>query len=148
MPMNLKTLQVKTLIPKETLGKYEATLTFCCYIARLNYENRARKTLKAYDLLEYSPLVFNTGLSYLTYSKSTDDKIEKNLGKKMPSGFLLYDAKHDTPLSITVFDYTKKPSLLFGNEKVIVVSFRGTLSIQSALKDLYIIYPLRQRSFF
>ena len=137
--MNTKKLQINPLIEKEILGKYEATLTFCCYIARLNYENRPRKALKAYNLLDYSPLVFNKGLSALTYSKSTDTKIEPDT-TKAASGFLLYDSKQDTPLSITLFDYSKRPSNIFGNQKIIVVSFRGTLSIQTALKDLNAIY--------
>ena len=138
-PMNLKTLQINPLVSKDILGNYEAVLTFCCYISRLNYENRPRKLLKAYKLLEFSPLVFNKGLSTLTYSKSTDTMLE-SANTTQPCGFLLYDAKHDNPLSITLFDYTTAPSLLFGKEKVIVVSFRGTLSIQSTLKDLNAIY--------
>jgi hypothetical protein len=140
-PMKLQGLRIDPLISKDILAKYEAAITFCSYMSRLIYENRARKVLKAYKLLDYSPLVFNTGLSHLTYSKSTDDKIERGDVREKPlSGFLLYDAKQDTPVSVVMFDYTKEPSSIFGSEKIIVVCFRGTLSVQTALKDLYAIY--------
>lgn len=139
-PMKLQGLQIDPLISKDILAKYEAVVTFCSYMSRLSYENRARKVLKAYKLLDYSPLVFNTGLSHLTYAKSTDDKIERGDVREKPlSGFLLYDAKQDTPVSVVMFDYTKEPSSIFGTEKIIVVCFRGTLSLQTALKDLYAI---------
>ena len=139
--LNKKSLQLTNgLIPKKIIGNYEAIITFLCYLTRINYENRARKTLKAYKLLNYSPLTFNLGLSFLTFSPSKDDKIEKAPQGKIPYGYLMYDSKQDTPLSITVFDFTKptNKSLIFPNKKIMVVSFRGTLSISTALKDLNI----------
>jgi hypothetical protein len=139
--LNKKSLQLTNgLVPKKIIGNYEAVITFLCYLTRINYENRARKALKAFKLLNYSPLTFNLGLSFLTFSPSTDNKIEKSPEGKIPSGYLMYDAKQDTPLSITIFDYTKptNKSLIFPNKKIMVISFRGTLSIATALKDLNI----------
>jgi len=131
-PLAKKTLQINPLINKDILGTYEATITVCSYFSRLNYENRTRKVLKMYGILDYSPLVFNKALSYLTYSKSTDDRVEKSPESKKPSGYLLYDKKDDEPLSITV-----QPIL---GEKSLVISFRGTLSVKSLIKDLNIAY--------
>ena len=139
--LNKKSLQLTNgLIPKKIIGNYEAIITFLCYLTRINYENRARKALKAYKLLNYSPLTFNLGLSFLTFSPSRDDKIEKAPNNKIPYGYLMYDPKQDTPLSITVFDFTKpaNKTLIFPNKKIMVISFRGTLSIATALKDLNI----------
>jgi hypothetical protein len=139
--LNKKSLQLTNgLVPKKIIGNYEAIITFLCYLTRINYENRARKALKAFKLLNYSPLTFNLGLSFLTFSTSTDDKIEQAPQGKIPYGNLMYDAKQDTPLSMTVFDFTKQAnqSLIFPNKKIIVISFRGTLSIATALKDLNI----------
>jgi hypothetical protein len=139
--LNKKSLKLTNgLVPKKIIGNYEAILTFLCYFTRINYENRARKALKAFKLVNYSPLTFNLGMSFLTFSASTDDKIEKKPEGKVPSGFLLYDAKQDTPLSITVFDYTKptNQSLIFPNKKIMVISFRGTISLSTAFKDLNI----------
>ena len=137
--LNKKSLQLTNgLVPKKIIGNYEAIITFLCYLTRINYENRARKSLKAFKLLNYSPLTFNKGMSYLTFTGSTDNKIEKSPEGKIPYGYLMYDPKQDTPLSITVFDYTKptNQSLIFPNKKIMVISFRGTLSIATALKDL------------
>jgi hypothetical protein len=85
-----------------------------------------------YNILDYSPLVFNKALSYLTYSKSKDEKIEVNPAAKKVSGYLLYDPLQDTPVSITI-------KTVLG-EKMLFVSFRGTISIRTLLKDLNISY--------
>ena len=139
--LDKKTLKLTgQLVPKRIMGRYEAILTYICYFTRIIYENRPRKILKSYNLLKYSPLTFNKGMSYLTYSPSLNDKIERSaqLNKKKPSGYLLYDKQEDLPLSITVFDYTKpqNQSLIFPNKKIMVISFRGTLSLVTAFKDL------------
>jgi len=131
-PLSKSSLQINPLVDKNILGKFEATITILSYFSRLNYENKVRKVLKMYPILTYSPLVFNKALSYLTYSASTDNKIELNPTNKVASGYLLYDPSHDTPLSITV-------NTILG-EKCLVVSFRGTLSLKSLLKDLNIVY--------
>ena len=127
-PLLKKTLQITSPISKDLLGRYEATITECCYFSRLNYENRTRKVIKMFSILDYSPMVFNKALSYLTYSKSADDKIEKSPESKVPSGYLLYDPPHDTPLSLSINNIL--------GEKCLVVSFRGTISMRTVLKDL------------
>ncbi len=127
-PLLKKTLQITSPISKDLLGRYEATITECCYFSRLNYENRTRKVIKMFSILDYSPMVFNKALSYLTYSKSVDDKIEKSPESKVPSGYLLYDPPHDTPLSLSINNIL--------GEKCLVVSFRGTISMRTVLKDL------------
>lgn len=131
-PLVKSSLQVDKLLDKKIIGKFEATITILSYFSRLNYENKVRKVLKMYPILEYSPLVFNKALSYLTYSASTDDKIELVPNNKVPSGYILYDPDHDTPLSIII-------NTILG-EKCLIVSFRGTLSLKSLLNDLNVLY--------
>jgi len=140
LKLNKKKLQVSPLLQRSIMGKYEATITYICYFSRIIYENRPRKILKSFALFKYSPLTFNKGLSYLTYSSENDKRIEES--SKKPYGYLMYDSKQDTPVSITVMDYTMpgNKSVIFPNEKIMVVSFRGTLSLMTALKDLNITY--------
>ena len=131
-PLLKKTLQITSPIAKDLVGRYEATITECCYFSRLNYENRGRKVIKMFSILDYSPLVFNKALSYLTFSKSNDDRIEKSPEGKVPSGYLLYDGVHDTPLSLSINNIL--------GEKCLVVSFRGTISMRTVLKDLNMVF--------
>lgn len=129
-PLSKKTLQIPSPITKDILGKYEATLTICCYFTRLNYEWRARDLLKMYSILDYSPLVFNKAMSYLMNAKSTADQLELSPMQKKPSGYLLYDEKEDIMLSISI-------SKILG-EKCLVVSFRGTETFRNLMKDFNI----------
>lgn len=134
-----KTLQLHTLVPRDILGEYEAVLTHCCYFARLAYENRPRTILRGFDLVQYSPLVFNKGLSLITHTKQTDTKIESSPATKKPKGYFFYDSAHDNPASIALFDYSKIPSIMFhSGEKVVYIIFRGTISLANILKDLNI----------
>lgn len=130
--LNKKTLQIRPLINKEILGKYEATLTICCYFSRLIYEKRTRILLKMYKILEYSPLVFNKALSYLTFSKPDDTSIQHSQVQKKPSGYLLYDPDHHTCVSLTI-------NQIIG-EKCLTIAFRGTHSTKTLLKDINILY--------
>jgi hypothetical protein len=138
--LNRKQLRVSPLLEKRIMGKYEATITYLAYFSRIIYENRARKILKSFPLFNYSPLTFNKGLSFLTFSSDKDTRIEQST--KKPYGYLLYDSKQDTPVSITVMDHTMEgnQSVLFPNEKILVIAFRGTLSLTTALKDMNIAY--------
>ena len=129
--------------PEVTLqhtGQYEAVLTFCAYISRLNYESNINKILHAFKFLQYSPIVFNTCLRYLTYTKLEDKKITEfsNSNAETPiSGYFIYDQPDDLPLSVTLFDYSNPgSSKIFPGEKVLVIGFRGTLSLKTVLKDL------------
>ena len=138
-PLDISTskTRLQNLVSKDIVGKYEATITYCCYMARLAYENTPRKVMKAYSLLNYSPLTFNLGLSYLTWGVSKDTNLEQKPSEKTPYGYLMYDSKEDNCLSINVFDYTQPgSSAIFPGEKIMVVSFRGTLSVQATFKDL------------
>ena len=130
-PMNPSTLQLTDLIDKSIVGQYEAILTFCSYFTRLNYEKHPRLVTTMYRFLDYSPITFNTAL---TYAKYTTLKETKETANPLPPvcGYMLYVRTHDNIASITVHD---KPSVM-PNDKVVVISFRGTLSIWSTLKDV------------
>ena len=152
--MRTDTLTIENPISKDIMGQYEATITYCCYHSRLMYENRPRKIITIYNFLNFSPLVFNKALSVVTFSDYKDVLLLKSKGKlvetntKEPSGFLIYDKQDDLPVSVTMFDYTKTPSKIFPNEKIIVIAFRGSLSLQNIFKDgnavtetLFNVYP-------
>lgn len=122
----------------DAVGKWEAVITFSVYISRLSYEFSVYKILQGYKYLNYTPIIFNTALGLLSKmdlkaahalipAPKTDDQIR---------GYFIYDKQDDMPLSVTLFDYSKGGSKIFPGEKVIVIGFRGTLSIKSTLKDL------------
>lgn len=127
-PLSKKTLQIPSPITKDILGKYEATLTICCYFTRLNYEWRTRDVLKMYSILDYSPIVFNKAMSYFVSARPTADQLELSPNQKKPCGYLLYDEQEDTMLSITVLNIL--------GEKCLIVSFRGTETLKNLMKDL------------
>jgi hypothetical protein len=121
----------------DQVGQWEAVITFCTYISRLNYDLKPNKILEAYKFLNFSPIIFNTVLGLLTRMKLDDHLPQTPLTPEQPiSGYFIYDKQDDLPMSITLFDYSKGESKIFPNEKVIVVGFRGTLSIKTVLKDL------------
>jgi hypothetical protein len=94
-PLYINTLQISPHIKKETIGKYETTLTICCYFTRLNYEMRARDILKMLSIIDYSPVVFNKAMAYLSNTReNTSDQVEPSPKKKKHFGYLLYD-KHN-----------------------------------------------------
>jgi len=127
-PLSKKTLQITPPITKDILGKYEATLTICCYFTRLNYEWRTRDVLKMYSIVDYSPIVFNKAMSYLMSARPTADQLELSPNQKKPCGYLLYDEQEDTMLSISVLNIL--------GEKCLIVSFRGTETLKNLMKDL------------
>lgn len=142
LEMNRSSLKVKTPISKDILGQYEAVLTYMCYHSRLVYEPKVRKILRMFDYLHYSPLVFNKILSMITYARG--EKVEARTltvaPAQSPNGFILYNLANDLPAYIAVFDYTAPgASKLFPGEKIMVVSFRGTLSAKTLMKDLIVI---------
>jgi hypothetical protein len=142
MEMDRKTLKVKTPISKDILGQYEAVLTYMCYHSRLVYEPKVRKILRMFDYLHYSPLVFNKILSMITYARG--EKVEARTLTVAPTqpanGFVMYNLANDLPVYAAVFDYTAPgASKLFPGEKIMVVSFRGTLSAKTLMKDLIVI---------
>jgi hypothetical protein len=140
--LNLSSLTLKEPISKDIMGQYEATLTYCCYHSRLIYENKPSNIVKAYNFLNFSPLIFNKALSYIRLSKSENlralltNKSSNQSSNSTLSGYLMYDRQHDLPFSITLFDYTVTQSKIFPNEKIIVIAFRGSLSFQNVMKDL------------
>ena len=122
----------------ENVGQYEAVITFCAYISRLNYDLMPRKILEAYKYLNYSPIIFNTVVGFLTRMNLTPlVPLEGLIKDTTPiAGCFIYDQPDDLPLSVTLFDYSVKgASLIFPGEKVIVVGFRGTLSFKTLGKD-------------
>jgi len=140
--LDMKTLTLKQPISRDLIGQYEATLTYCCYHSRLIYENKPGNIVKAYNFLNFSPLIFNKALSYIRLSKSenlrtllANKTTNQTANNNSLSGYLMYDREHDLPFSITLFDYTVTQSKIFPNEKVIVIAFRGSLSIQNFMKD-------------
>jgi len=123
----------------DMVGRYEAVITFCAYISRLNYDLKPRKILEAYKYLNYSPIIFNTVLGLLTRMNLAPlIPIENLITKQTPiAGCFIYDQPDDLPLSVTLFDYSAKDaSEIFPGEKIIVVGFRGTLSMKTVGKDL------------
>ena len=120
----------------DQVGQWEAVITFCTYISRLNYDLKPNKILEAYKFLNFSPIIFNTVLGLLTRMKLDEHLPETQLVGQPISGYFIYDKQDDLPMSITLFDYSKGESKIFPNEKVIVVGFRGTLSFKTVLKDL------------
>jgi len=130
-PLYKETLQISPLVMKEILGKYEATLTICCYFSRLNYEWRARNVLKMLGIIDYSPIIFNKALAYLSSTNSTADQLEPST-KKKHRGYLIYDKHEDILISMAVVDIL--------GEKCLVISFRGTETIRNLLKDFNILF--------
>ena len=127
-PLSKKTLEIASPVTKDILGKYEATLTICSYFTRLNYEWRAKDVLKMYSILDYSPIVFNKAMAYLTSARPTADQLELSPNQKKPCGYLIYDEKEDTMLSICVLNIL--------GEKCLMISFRGTETVKNLMKDL------------
>ena len=126
--LSKNTLEISPPITKDILGKYEATLTICAYFTRLNYEWRAKDVLKMFSILDYSPIVFNKAMSYLTSARPTADQLELSPMQKKPCGYLIYDKHEDTMLSISVLNVL--------GEKCLVISFRGTETVKNLMKDL------------
>jgi hypothetical protein len=121
----------------DQVGRWEAVITFCTYISRLNYDLKPNKILEAYKYLNFSPIIFNTVVGILTRMTLDDHLPRTGINAKDPiAGYFIYDKSNDLPMSITLFDYSKGESKIFPNEKVIVVGFRGTLSFKTVLKDL------------
>ena len=123
----------------ENVGQYEAVITFCAYISRLNYDLMPRKILEAYKYLNYSPIIFNTVVGFLTRMNLTPlIPLEGLIKDTTPiAGCFIYDQPDDLPLSVTLFDYRAQgASLIFPGEKIIVIGFRGTLSMKTVAKDL------------
>lgn len=135
LPLKKKTLRVSPLLDKNLMGQYEAALTYCCYHSRLSYEFNQSKLLEMFKHLNYTPLVFNKLLSVIT-KKSIPSGIS-SVEQPNQVGYFLFNKEHDLPGYISVFDYTTPgSSLIFPGEKIMVVSFRGTLSLTTLLKDL------------
>lgn len=122
----------------DSVGKWEAAITFSVYISRLNYEFSVYKILQAYKYLNYTPIIFNTALGLLSKMdlKAAQALIPAPKADDQIRGYFIYDKEDDMPLSVTLFDYSKGGSKIFPGEKIIVIGFRGTLSLKSTLKDL------------
>lgn len=125
----------------ENIGQWEAVITFCTYISRLNYDLKPRKIIECYKYLNFSPIIFNTISGLLTkMNLASIIPLERLIKPDTPMyGSFIYDKKDDLPLSITVFDYSNGSSRIFPNEKIIVIGFRGTLSFKTVFKDLNMI---------
>ena len=120
----------------DQVGQWEAVITFCTYISRLNYDLKPNKILEAYKYLNFSPIIFNTVVGLLTRMKLDEHLPQTQITPDQPiAGYFIYDKPDDLPMSITLFDYSKGESKIFPNEKVIVVGFRGTLSFKTLGKD-------------
>jgi hypothetical protein len=117
------------------VGRWEAAITFCAYISRLNYDAKPRKILESYKYLNFSPIIFNTILGYLKTMNLKDVYTDPIPDNSPIYGKFIYDKANDMPLSVTLFDYSKGGSKIF-QEKIIVIGFRGTLSLQTVIKDL------------
>lgn len=121
----------------DQVGRWEAVITFCTYISRLNYDLKPNKILESYKFLNFSPIIFNTVVGLLTRMKLDEHLPQTPItATENITGYFIYDKPDDLPMSITLFDYSKGDSNIFPNEKVIVVGFRGTLSFKTVLKDL------------
>jgi len=129
--MNPSTLQLKDLIGPKIVGQYEAILTVLSYFTRLNYEKGPRLVTTMFKFLNYSPIVFNTALSYAKYATLPETN-ETDTTTTVPNGYMLYVKHQDNRASITVHNDLN----MFPKETVMIISFKGTLSPWSMLKDL------------
>jgi hypothetical protein len=141
LPYNGKSVTVPDYSPYlNAVGQYEAVLTQAAYFSRLAYEMNP-VIASAMQLVTHNPVVFNTGLAMIRrkfsrYNQPTDMTVkrETELGK----GCVLYK-KHgivETPCHIQVVDYRGKVSgCPHPGKKVLYISFRGTISLKSALTD-------------
>ena len=130
-PMNPSTLQLEKLIDPKCVGQYEAILTVLSYFTRLNYEKGARLVTTMFKFLNYSPIVFNTALSYAKYA-TLPETSETDTTTTAPNGYMLYVKQQDNRASITVHNELN----VFPGETVLIISFKGTLSPWAMLKDL------------
>jgi hypothetical protein len=126
-----KALKFTTQANKSLVGKYEAVLTFCAYLCRLNYETRPEAPIMAYNkLLTMSPLVFNKGLS-VARGLAKKDTFLAGPSDQKPKGYLLYDPKHVNYCSVHVFSGLR----YFDKKDVLTISFRGSNTILAFAKD-------------
>jgi hypothetical protein len=130
-PMNPSTLQLTTLLGPKIVGQYEAILTVLSYFTRLNYEKGPRLVTTMFKFLNYSPIVFNTALSYAKYA-TLPETSETDTAITVPNGYMLYVKQQDNRASITVHNELN----MFPGETVLIISFKGTLSPWAMLKDL------------
>ena len=130
-PMNPSTLQLTTLLDPKIVGQYEAILTVLSYFTRLNYEKGPRLVTTMFKFLNYSPIVFNTALSYAKYA-TLPETSETDTAITVPNGYMLYVKRQDNRASITVHNELN----MFPGETVLIISFKGTLSPWAMLKDL------------
>ncbi len=123
--------------PMEILGRYEAGLTQASYMSRLCYTANIRK-MAGVNFINQSPIVFNTALSILRRNMNIREEVDGASFNAMPyigPATILYDKTktHETPCYFQIVDYTSYggPSPYPG-ERVLYVTFRGTLSLKSA----------------
>ena len=131
---------LKNPVARTAVARFEGLLTICAYMSRIAYLNDPMRQLVAYKFLDFSPIVFNTALSRIaTMVKSTLEKYANRLASQpendTPRGYMLYDPKEDTPVNIICF-----PNTIISNEPTVFVSFRGTASFKTALKDANVVY--------
>ena len=123
--------------PMEILGRYEAGLTQASYMSRLCYTANVRKMVGV-NFINQTPIVFNTALSILRRNMNIQEEVDGASFNAMPyigPASILYDKTktHETPCYFQVVDYINYngPSPYPG-ERVLYVTFRGTLSLKSA----------------
>jgi hypothetical protein len=123
--------------PMSILGRYEAGLTQASYMSRISYMANVRK-LSSINFINHNPTVFNTALSIMRRNINLSDEVPGvsfNAKPFVGYGTVLYNKSktHETPCYFQIIDYTNHsgPSAYPG-ERVLYVTFRGTLSMKSA----------------
>ena len=117
-------------------GRYEAVLTQAAYMSRLVYEP-SEVIADATNFINYNPIAFNTALTIISHTnaKKTNLKPSLSLPKVRHIGRGCMLNSHDTPCYMQLIDYTNTTSCPFPGEKVLYITFRGTITLNSALTD-------------